>query len=106
MKMAQRVQVILEDDVDGGPANETVRFSVDGADYEIDLSEKNAQRLRDAIAPWVGHARKSNSRRKTNRTDRGAATDVRAWAKANGMPVNSRGRVPTEVREAYERAMR
>ena len=55
--MAQRVQIILEDDYDGGTAEETVTFALDGAEYEIDLSSKNAAGLRDALARWVGHAR-------------------------------------------------
>ena len=50
--MAQRVQIILEDDYDGGTAVETVSFALDGAEYEIDLSAKNAAGLRDALAPW------------------------------------------------------
>ena len=56
--MAQRVQIILEDDYDGGTAEETVSFALDGAEYEIDLSSKNASGLRDALAPWVAHARR------------------------------------------------
>ena len=62
--MAQRVQIILEDDYDGGVAEETVSFGLDGAEYEIDLSAKNAANLRDALAPWLGHARKTGGRRK------------------------------------------
>ena len=56
--MAQRVQIILEDDYDGGEADETVSFSLDGAEYEIDLSSANAAELRNALAPWLSHARK------------------------------------------------
>lgn len=106
--MAQRVQVILEDDLDGGEAAETIRFSLDGVDYEIDLNEQNARRLRDDLAPWTGHARragrgqaKASTRAKATRADAG---DIRAWAQENGMKVSARGRVPAEVREAYERA--
>ena len=62
--MAQRVQIILEDDYDGGTADETVSFALDGAEYEIDLSSKNAAGLRDALAPWVAHARKTGGRRR------------------------------------------
>jgi hypothetical protein len=107
--MAQRVQIILEDDYDGGKADETVSFSIDGAEYEIDLSASNAKGLRDALAPWLAHARKTGGRRK-----RGSATskpagsssssDIRAWAIANGHEVSSRGRVSADVREAYEKA--
>src|SRR4029453_5564288 len=56
--MAQRVQIILEDDYDGGSADETVSFALDGAEYEIDLSSKNATGLREALAPWVSHAQR------------------------------------------------
>ena len=104
--MAQRVQIILEDDYDGGVADETVSFALDGAEYEIDLSAKNASELRDALAPWLGHARKTGGRRK--RGSKSAATsstsDIRAWALAHGHEVSSRGRVSAEVREAYEQA--
>lgn len=106
--MAQRVQVILEDDIDGTSANETIRFGIDGVDYEIDLSDTNADKLRDALAPWVGHARKVTKRRggSAGSAKSGNPTDIRNWARANGMEVNSRGRVPAHVREAYEAATR
>ncbi|MEC9052532.1 MAG: Lsr2 family protein, partial [Actinomycetota bacterium] len=56
--MAQKVQIILEDDLDGGEADETVSFALDGTSYEIDLNEDNATKLREALATYVGHARK------------------------------------------------
>ena len=105
--MAQRVQIVLEDDFDGGEASETVTFSLDGVEYEIDLSSDNASRLRDAVAPWVAHARKKGGRRKrvsSKPASSSATSDIRAWALANGMDVSSRGRVSAQVREAYERA--
>ena len=104
--MAQRVQIILEDDYDGGSADETVSFGLDGAEYEIDLSSKNATGLRDALAPWVAHARKIGGRRKrcTKAAGSASTSDIRAWALANGHDVSSRGRVSAEVREAYEKA--
>jgi hypothetical protein len=107
--MAQRVQVILEDDYDGTPADETVLFGLDGAEYEVDLSSENAQGLRDALAPWVAVARKTGGRRKrvtgTTKPPAGSSTsDIRAWAQANGYEVSSRGRVSAEIREAYEKA--
>jgi hypothetical protein len=108
--MAQRVQVILEDDYDGGTADETVTFALDGAEYEIDLSGENAAKLRDELAPWIGHARKTGGRRKratapSGRSDDGSSTsEIRAWAIANGHEVSSRGRVSAEIREAYEKA--
>jgi Lsr2 len=104
--MAQRVQIILEDDYDGGSADETVSFALDGAEYEIDLSSKNANGLREALAPWMAHARKIGGRRKRGTKAAGSAStsDIRAWALANGRTVSSRGRVSAEVREAYEKA--
>lgn len=116
--MAQRVQVILEDDYDGSQADETVLFGLDGAEYEVDLSSANAQALRDALAPWVAVARRTGGRRKrasltsaprasaaTNGSSGGTNTsDIRAWAQENGYEVSSRGRVSAEVREAYEKA--
>lgn len=105
--MAQRVQIILEDDFDGGEADETVAFGLDGSDYEIDLSSANASKLRDALAPWVAAARKTGGRR-VRRSVRQAAgpgsAEIRAWAQENGYQVSSRGRVPAEVREAYAKA--
>ena len=115
--MVQRVQIILEDDYDGGEADETVSFALDGAEYEIDLSSANAEKLRDELAIWIGHARKTGGRRRrtggastttTKAADSsggaGSTSEIRAWALANGHDVSSRGRVSSEVREAYDRA--
>lgn len=109
--MAQRVNVVLVDDLDGSDADETVVFGLDGRSYEIDLSTKNAGKLRDALALYVGHARGSGrakraSGRAASRSAKGAATasDIRAWARDNGWDVPDRGRVAGEVREAYDAA--
>ncbi len=109
--MAQKVQVILVDDVDGGEAEESVSFSLDGVNYEIDLSGANAESLRDALATWVGHARRIGGRsgrgRSAGRTKAPAKPDltqVRAWARDNGFQVSDRGRVSSEVMSAYEGA--
>lgn len=103
--MAQRVHIVLEDDIDGSDASETVSFSLDGVSYEMDLSEQNAQKLRDDMAQWVGHARRVGGRKATGKKTKGsAANDIRAWALAQGMQVSARGRVSAEVREAYEKA--
>lgn len=112
--MAQRVQVIIEDDLDGSEADETVVFGLDGAEYEVDLSTANAQGLRDAVAPWVGVARRTGGRRKRTQAAMAARPvenkgptntgDVRAWAQENGYEVSSRGRVSAEIRDAYEKA--
>jgi hypothetical protein len=107
--MAQRVQVVLEDDLDGGKADETVTFGLDGTTYEIDLSKKNAAKLRDALGSYVGAGRRVAGRRGGGRgRGRGRSAsdsaDIRAWAKANGYEVSERGRISAEVREAYNSA--
>lgn len=107
--MAQRVQIILEDDIDGGPADETLTFGLDGVTYEIDLNEKNASALRDALAPYTGHARRAGGRRSTARkaaTPGGNTSAVREWARANGHTVSDRGRISADVMAAYEKANR
>ena len=104
--MAQQVNIVLVDDLDGTPAEETVSFALDGKEYEIDLNAKNAGKLRDAIAPYVGHARRAASRRR-GRSAAGTGpspADIRAWARDNGFNVPDRGRVSSEVREAYAAA--
>lgn len=108
--MAQRVQIILEDDSDGSAADETVSFGLDGVEYEIDLSSRNASKLRESLAVWTGHARKTGGRRRraTSAAAKGgdstSPSDVRAWAQSQGLEVSSRGRVSAEVREAYDKA--
>ncbi|UPK74691.1 Lsr2 family protein [Nocardioidaceae bacterium SCSIO 66511] len=107
--MAQKVQILLVDDIDGGEADETVRFGLDGVDYEIDLSSKNAGKLRDTLAKYVGESRRVGGRRRTGRkgASAGAASDaatIREWAKDNGWEVSDRGRVSAEIREAYAAA--
>ncbi len=104
--MAQRVRVVLEDDLDGGNAEETVAFALDGAEYEIDLSSENASKLREVLAPWVARARKTGGRRKRGAkpASDSSTSDIRAWAQASGFQVSSRGRISSEIREAYEKA--
>ncbi|MGZ4495086.1 MAG: histone-like nucleoid-structuring protein Lsr2 [Nocardioides sp.] len=111
--MAQRVHVVLVDDLDGGDATETVSFGLDGVDYEIDLSDKHAGELREAFALYVGHARRTGGRRRTgqkggaangSRSEGPSASEIREWARANGWDVPARGRVSAEVREAYAAA--
>ncbi|MFV0426330.1 MAG: Lsr2 family protein [Beutenbergiaceae bacterium] len=106
--MAQKIQMLLIDDLDGSEAKETISFAVDGVSYEIDLNEGNAADLREAFARWTGHARKAG-RHSTGR--RSAASNrnndtgaVREWARANGYQVSDRGRVSAEIREAYTAA--
>src|SRR6266851_1798797 len=106
--MAQRVTVALEDDLDGGPADETVRFGLGGSEYEIDLSKKNATAFRRQLAPFIEHARKAGRgpRRRPGRSasSRERSGDIRAWAKDRGIAVSDRGRIPASVVEQYEAA--
>jgi hypothetical protein len=108
--MATTIAVALEDDLDGGPADETSRFGLDGSEYEIDLSKKNAKTFRSQLAPFVDHARKAGraQRRRSVRTSprRERSGDIRAWAKDKGIPVSARGRIPASVAEQYETATR
>ncbi|MCA0435946.1 MAG: Lsr2 family protein [Austwickia sp.] len=106
--MAQKVQVLLVDDLDGGEARETVSFALDGVTYEIDLSEANASKMRDQLAKWIGHARRSGGRKMSGRragaTGRRDLNAVREWGRANGFQVSDRGRVSGELQAAYDRA--
>ncbi len=107
--MAQKVQVILLDDLDGGTADETVGFSLDGVAYEIDLSSDNAGKLRDALAPFVGAARRAGGRRGRTRAAassraRSDTTAVREWARGQGLKVSDRGRIPSDILAKYEEA--
>jgi Lsr2 len=107
-KMATKITVALEDDLDGGPADETVRFGLGGSDYEIDLSKKNATAFRQRLAPYIEHARRAGraQRRRPVRTaaSRERSADIRAWAKEQGIEVSARGRIPANVIERYEAA--
>jgi nucleoid-associated protein Lsr2 len=106
--MATKITVFLEDDLDGGPAVETVRFGLEGTDYEIDLNKKNAAAFRRRLAPFIEHARRAG-RGQRRRPVRGASgrergSEVRAWAKGQGIAVSARGRIPAAVMEQYEAA--
>ena len=109
--MAQKVQVLLIDDVDGSSADETVTFALDGVTYEIDLTAERATQLRDSFATWVGHARKVGGRSTSTAAKPAArrrgssdAQAIREWAKAQGLEVSERGRISADVREAYDKA--
>jgi hypothetical protein len=107
--MAQKVIVELEDDLDRGPADETVRFGFDGSDYEIDLSKTNAARFRRQLQPYLDHARKAGrgQRRRSARTpsSRQHSGAVRAWAREQGITVSERGRIPASILDQYEIAV-
>ena len=103
--VAQKIQTLFIDDIDGSEAEGTVRFALDGAEYEIDLNAKNAEALRKALSRYVEAARRSSgsTARRPARAGRRAAasglntTEVREWAKAQGIEVKDRGRVPAEL---------
>src|SRR6478735_3687103 len=107
--MAQITEVRLLDDLDGGEAAESVSFSLDGKSYEIDLSEKHAAALRDAVAPFVGSARRAGGSAGVSRARMSMRTSrpreqtaaIREWATTNGYEVSARGRIPSAVLEAY-----
>ena len=105
--MAQKVHIVLVDDIDQSDAEETVTFGLDGKEFVIDLNKKHARSLRDALAPYVAAGRpvSTRGRRSSAKAASGAApSEIRAWARANGFKVPERGRVAAEVREAYAAA--
>lgn len=114
--MAQIQEIRLVDDLDGNAADETVEFGIDGKNYEIDLSGANAAKLRDALAEFVASARRSGGRARRGgggaaasgarrgSVDREQNQAIREWARAHKMKVSDRGRIPSEVLEAYHQA--
>ena len=106
--MAAKTIVTLEDDLDGSPADETLRFGLGPAAYEIDLSAANARRFRAQLAPFVEHARK-HGRGQRSQVGRSPAArrnsaEVRTWARQHGIEISERGRIPANVIEQYEAA--
>src|ERR1700709_1835891 len=114
--MAQRTIVQLTDDMDGSEAAGSVSFAIDGTTYSIDLSEANAARLRDALAPYVAAGRRESGRGRrgnvthisSGRRSRGAndidPKAVRAWAAENGIAISARGRIPADIAAQYRQA--
>ena len=108
--MAQRVQYLLVDDIDGTEAVETVSFSLDGVSYEIDVTAANAKKLRNDLSSWVGHARRSGGRKSSRKAGasagqrRGDLSAVREWARKNGHQVSDRGRISADILGAYDKA--
>jgi len=103
--MAEQVIKRLIDDLDGDEAEETVSFAIDGVTYEIDLSAENAQILRDRLSPFVERGRRAGGVRRARggaASTRQRRADIRAWAKARGIEVSERGRIPATVVEQYE----
>jgi hypothetical protein len=114
--MAQKVTVQLVDDLDGSQSNDisTVTFGLDGATYEIDLTEANADNLRKSLEEFAAHARRTGGRLQrgtASASPGGSATAsreqaqaVREWARRNGHEVSNRGRIPASLTEAFEAA--
>ncbi len=110
--MAQRTTVIVTDDLDGSEGADTVTFAFEGIEYQVDLSESNAKKLKKALDPYISAARKTGGRRSSSRrspasSNRSATSDtaaIREWARAHGHKVNDRGRIPKSVVEAYKAA--
>ena len=104
----RKVQVILQDDIDGSEPAQTVNFALDGKAYEIDLTEEHAEELRDALAPWISAARPTSTTRnpKPRATSKRSTdtVDIRRWAKENDIPVSERGRISIDLRNRYEAA--
>ena len=111
--MAQKVQTLFIDDIDGGEAEGTVRFALDGTEYEIDLNAQHTEELRSAIGKYVTHARKVGTVRRggrgAGRGGRGTGstlntTEIRNWAREQGYDIKDRGRVPADVVAKYQAA--
>ena len=104
--MATRILTTLVDDLDGGAADETLRFGLDGVNYEIDLSRFNAARFREHLEPFVNAARKTKAAGRKEASSRrpGRNADIRFWAQANGFQVKDRGKIRAAVVAAYEAA--
>lgn len=112
--MAQKVVVELVDDLDGGAADQTVTFGLDGLQYEIDLSEDNAARLLDTLAEFVAAARQVSSRvkgparakpaKQAKQAEVERRIAVREWAIQAGYTIADRGRIPQNIQDAYDRA--
>ena len=106
--MAQKVVTELVDDFDGTTAEETVRFAVDGVEYEIDLSKDNAGKLRQDFERYVTKARRTGGRAKRRPSkgrpgvDQSQTKAIREWAQSQGLAVSGRGRISAEVARAFE----
>jgi Lsr2 len=103
--MAKQIQVVITDDIDGGEAHETIAFGLDGSSLEIDLNKLNAAEFRQTVAPYIEHGRRVfRARAARPARDRGHSSDVREWAKQQGIKVSDRGRIPASVIADYEAA--
>ncbi|MCQ9368180.1 Lsr2 family protein [Brevibacterium sp. 50QC2O2] len=112
--MAREMKLVLTDDMDGSKAAETVSFSVDQGDYEIELSSENADKLREVLAPYIAAGRRvTRQRQSAGRARNSGVTTyktgpdtklVRKWAKENGYDVSDRGRIEASILDAYKAA--
>jgi len=107
--MAQKIQTLFIDDIDGGEAEGTVRFAIDGAEYEIDLSAQHNEELRGIFKNYIAHSRKTGgaARRGARSARKPSAIDTvaaRAWARENGYDIKERGRVPASIVTKYREA--
>jgi Lsr2 len=112
--MAQRV--VLTDDLDGSEATQTISYTIDGQEYEIDLSDENAQRFHQALEPYVSNSRqvqrqnlasgrgRGNGRRRSGASGRSDIAQIREWAMGRNMDVSRRGRIKKEIIDAYDEA--
>ena len=107
--MAQRTIIELEDDLSGGPADQSIEFGLDGFSYAIDLNEQNAAKLREVLEEYVSHARKAAGAARKTATSHARATGsssaIRTWAESNGYEVSPRGRLAKKVLDAYHAAV-
>jgi Lsr2 len=106
--VAQKVQTLYFDDIDGGEAAGTVRFGLDGVGYEIDLSAEHTEELHTALGKYIDHARKAGgTSRRAPRGRAASAVDtnaVRTWAREQGIDIKDRGRVPADIVAKYQAA--
>lgn len=107
--VAQKVQTLYVDDIDGSDAAGTVHFGLDGTEYEIDLNSAHGEALRNVLRTYIDHGRKSGGARRATRSRRNTGTidttTVRAWAKEQGIDIKERGRVPANIVEQYQAAI-
>jgi hypothetical protein len=108
--MVQKFQTLFVDDIDGSEAEGTVRFGLDGTEYEIDLNAAHGNELRRSLEMYISNARKASARRSSRGSGRKAAgsgidtTAIRAWAKGQGIEIKDRGRVPANIVAQYRGA--